>query len=117
MAALTCKATVRFKAFTPAMLRLLRGVYAVAETLTDPPAIVITSANDSAHSEKSRHYTDEAIDLRVKNMPTEASRRQLVIALREELGPAFTVLYEGAGTANAHLHLQPRKGTIYRGPI
>jgi hypothetical protein len=117
MARVTCKASVRFKAFTPAMLRMLRGVYYVALAMTEPPAIVVTSANDSTHSANSRHYSDEAIDLRVKNFPSEASIRQMVVALRDELGPAFTVLYEGAGTPNAHLHLQPRRFTTYEGPI
>jgi hypothetical protein len=117
MAALTVKATVRFKAFTPAMLRMLRGVYTVARELTEPGEIVITSANDSKHMAASKHYTDAALDLRVKNFPSESAIRQMVIALREELGPAFTVLYEGAGTPNAHLHLQPRRFTTYEGPI
>lgn len=116
MATLTCKPTVRFKAFTPALLHLLRGVYAVAAPLVAPAAIVITSANDSTHSPTSRHYSDEAIDLRVKTFPSEAARLRFAAALRAELGPAFTVLYEGAGTLNAHLHLQPKKGTAYDGP-
>jgi hypothetical protein len=117
MATLTCKSTVRFRAFTPAMMRMLRGIYRVAETLAEPPSIVVTSANDSTHSANSRHYTDEALDIRTKNLPSEAAARQLVVALREELGPAFTVLYEGAGTPNAHLHLQVRRFTTYGGPI
>jgi hypothetical protein len=117
MAALTCKSTVRFKAFPPAMLRMLRAVYTVARELTEPPEIVITSANDSTHSEHSQHSRDTALDLRVKNIPTEAGRRELAAELRAELGPSFTVLYEAAGTPNAHLHLQVRKGHSYAGPI
>jgi hypothetical protein len=117
MALVTCKASVRFKAFTPAMLRMLRGVYHVAQTLTEPPAVVITSANDSTHSANSKHYSDQAIDLRVKNFPNEAAIRQMASALRGELGPAFTVLYEAAGTPNAHLHLQVRRFGTFEGPI
>jgi hypothetical protein len=108
---MTCKPSVRFKAFTPALLRILRAVYAVA------PACVITSANDSTHSPNSRHYTNEAIDIRTKDLPTEQAKRDLVAALRRELGPAFTVLYEDPGGPNQHLHLQPRKGTAYQGPV
>lgn len=113
MASLVCKPSVRFKAFTPALLRLLRGVYHVACDTVDPPEIVITSANDSTHGTGSRHYTDEALDLRVHSFATEAARLRFAQALRNELGPAFTVLYESAGTPNAHLHLQVRKSHTY----
>lgn len=117
MAGLVCKSGVRVKAFTPALLRLLRGVWTVAQGCTDVSDVVITSANDSAHHAQSRHYTNEALDLRVHNFSSDAARRRFVAALRTELGPAFTVLYEGAGTPNAHLHLQVRKNTTYEGPI
>ena len=66
MAILVCKPTVRFSVFTPTLLRLLRGVYTVARTLDTPSEVVITSANDSQHSPQSRHYLNEALDLRVK---------------------------------------------------
>lgn len=116
MARLICKPTVRFKAFTPALLRILRGVYTLAVTVDTPADIVITSANDSTHSPTSQHYQDAAIDLRTHNFPSETARLKFAAQLRAELGPAFTVLYEGAGTPNAHLHVQPKKGTVYEGP-
>jgi hypothetical protein len=116
VAALTCKPSVRFKAFTPALLRILRAVYTVAQGL-DLSEVVITSANDSGHMVTSRHYTDEAIDLRTKNFPTEASKLRFAAALRADLGPAFTVLYEYPKRENQHLHIQPRRGTTYAGPV
>jgi hypothetical protein len=106
----TCKSSVRFKGFTPALLRMLRALHAVA------PACVITSANDSTHSPTSRHYTNEALDIRTKDLPTEQAKRDLVAALRRELGSAFTVLYEDPGGANQHIHIQPKRGTVYSGP-
>ena len=117
MAALTCKDSVRFKAFMPALLRILRGVHAVASRLVKPDQVVITSASDGVHSVGSRHYTHEALDLRVHNFPTQTAVRAFVSALRAELGPAFTVLYEGHGTPNAHIHVQPKKGTTYEGAV
>lgn len=113
MAALTCKATVRFKVFTPALMHMLVSLYAIARDITAVPEIVITSVNDSQHMAGSRHYSNEAIDLRVKNLPNEAARQQLISELKAELGPAFTVLYEHAGTPQAHIHLQPKRGTVY----
>ena len=115
MAALTCKPTVRFKCFTPALLRILRAVYVVAQSF-ELSEIVITSANDSTHAVTSRHYTDEALDLRTKSFPSEAAKVRFAAALRAELGPAFTVLYENPKTVGQHLHVQPPKGTTYTGP-
>ncbi|HYE87468.1 MAG TPA: hypothetical protein VEA16_13995 [Vicinamibacterales bacterium] len=117
MAGLVCKPTVRFKAFTPALLRILRGVFTVAQACTDVPDVVITSANDSTHSPKSRHYTNEAVDLRSRSFPSSTAKQRFAALLRAELGPAFTVLYEGAGTPQEHWHIQPKKGTDYVGPV
>lgn len=111
MTTMPCKPGVRFKGFTAALIRILRAVWTVDPTRT------ITSANDATHSPSSRHYTNEALDLRVHDLPSEAARRRVAAALRAELGPAFTVLYESPGTPNAHIHIQPRKGTTYEGPI
>lgn len=117
MAGLICKPSVRFTAFTPALLRILRAVYTVASTCTDVSNVVITSANDSTHGEKSRHYTNEALDLRSKSFPTVAAKQRFAARLRADLGSAFTVLYEGAGTPNEHWHVQPKKGTTYEGTV
>lgn len=117
MAALSCKTSVRFREFTPALVRLLRGVFAVAQSCADVAAVVITSANDSAHGEHSRHYKNEALDLRSKSFPSAEAKERFSASLRAELGPAFTVLFEGAGTDNEHWHLQPKRGTTYAGPV
>ena len=113
MAALVCKDSVRFKAFTPALMRLLSGTYRVAKRAQTVPEVVITSANDSVHGKTSRHYKNEALDFRTRNFPDEAAKLAFADALRAELGPAFTVLYEDPGGANQHLHAQPRRGTRY----
>lgn len=117
MAVLTCKPSVRFKTFTPALTYILDKVRRTAERTSHVPEVVITSANDSTHSPNSRHYTDEAIDLRTKNFPTEAAKRAFAAQLRVELGDAFTVLYESAGTPNEHLHVQVRKGRSFSGLV
>lgn len=116
MTPLHCKATVRVKGFTPALLRILTAVYVVGQTITDPPEIVVTSINDSTHGPNSRHYTNEAVDIRSQSFPSLASKTRFATALRAELGPAFTVLFESAGTPNEHWHLQPKKGTTYHWP-
>ena len=117
MAALVCKQTVRFRRFTPALMRILRAVYDVTRGQSEPSEVVITSVNDSTHGPQSRHYTDEAIDVRTKHFASETAKLRFAALLRAELGPAFTVLYENPAGENQHLHIQPRKGTVYEGPV
>ena len=113
MACLTCKPSVRFKDFPPAMIAILSGLSAVARATATVPELVITSANDSTHAPTSRHYAGEAVDIRSKHFPSAAAREAFAAALRQQLGPAFTVLLEDDGGPNEHLHIQPKKGTAY----
>jgi|SRR3990167_11011318 len=109
----SCKPSVRFKRFTPAMMTLLNALYAadLGKVEGQPEDLVITSANDSTHGDGSRHYTDEALDVRSKTFATEQAKDAFRANLTKQLGPKFTVLYEGKGTPNQHFHCQPKKGT------
>ncbi len=75
---------------------------------------VITSGNDSAHMKGSRHFSDEAIDVRTKTF-TSAYKRTLRKRFEDALGPQFRVLLEGEGTTNEHMHAQVKKGTVFHG--
>lgn len=66
----------------------------------------ITSGNDSKHMEGSKHYDGRAVDLRVHNLPDEDTRQRVAALLAAALGPQFTVIYEGSGTPQAHIHCQ-----------
>jgi hypothetical protein len=108
---LTTKSGVRFATITPALLHMLATVERLSRTLFGLPeeGLVITSGSDSTHMAGSKHYSGEAIDLRSKTFhPT--IKQGFVVALRSALGPQFTVLLEGEGTPNEHLHLQVKKG-------
>lgn len=113
---LTTKATVRFAVITPALLRMLDVVERLSRTLPGLPdaGLVITAGSDGMHRTGSRHYTGEAIDLRSKTLHTDV-RGLLMAALREELGPQFTVLLEDAGAPNEHVHCQVRRGQRFEG--
>lgn len=76
--------------------------------------LVVTSGNDSTHSTGSRHYTDEAIDLRSHNFVSRAAKREFRVWWEEYLGPQFRVLLEQEGTPNEHFHAQVKKGHTYR---
>ena len=118
MARVTCKTSVRFKGFTRGLIRILVGVQRVAER-PQMKEIVITSANDGRHSQRprSRHYTNEALDVRSRNFASGAARTTFVRRLRRELGPWFYVVYENHGKPSAHFHVQVRKGARYVGAL
>jgi hypothetical protein len=111
---LICKASVRFKRFTPAMMAILAGIYEadIDEADGQPTDLVITSANDSTHGDGSRHYRDEAIDLRSKTFP-EGLKEPFRADLQRRLGPKFRVLLENRGTLNEHFHCQVKKGQTF----
>jgi hypothetical protein len=113
MAKLTVKANCRVKQYTPALLHLLVRTERFVESLLEMDEVVVTSINDSTHGAGSRHYTNEAIDLRTKNMPSREFVRWFRRALEELLGAQFRVLLEDEGTDNEHLHAQVRKGHTY----
>ncbi len=110
---LECKDNVRFRRLTPAMLRMLTALGDLAETDVAPKPLVITSANDGNHEQGSRHYTDEALDLRLHNFASRGTVLRFKALLEKRLGPQFTVLWEDEGTPNEHLHCQVRKGLTY----
>lgn len=109
------KTSVRFKRFTPAMLRMLVALQDLTRSNGGivPDVLVITSANDSNHAKDSRHYTDEALDLRTHNFANAGCVARFVALLEKQLGPQFTVLLEDEGNENQHVHCQVRKGLTY----
>ena len=99
---------------------LRRLVRVLAETGADHAAtgwwtgdLVITSANDSRHGPGSKHYTNEAIDVRSHNFRDATAKHLFRTAYELALGPQFRVLLEGLGTPNEHFHAQVRKGHAY----
>lgn len=78
--------------------------------------LTITSGNDSQHAKDSRHYRDEAIDLRTHNIRT-AKRGFLREYLEAKLNGAwpgkFRVLHEYPNTDSEHLHVQVTKGETF----
>lgn len=99
------KESVKLNPTAPAIKTMLAALYTQSEL--DNREYTVTSANDSTHTSGSRHYTDEAIDIRVHDVyePHKLARR-----LQEQLGERFTVLLEHEGQPNAHIHCQVRKG-------
>src|SRR5215203_5773686 len=104
----TSSRNVHFGEFTPAMRRILNVLCQLNDTQNY--GFVITSANDSTHMEHSRHYANEALDIRTHNL---RDPEQVQIELTIQLGSRFTVLLEGRGSPNEHLHIQSARNRKY----
>lgn len=49
----------------------------------------VTSLNDGNHRKKSFHYSDQAVDLRTRNLPSEAAKRSATRKLADLLGASL----------------------------
>jgi hypothetical protein len=112
------KKSVRIKTYSLPVKEILDSLFLIDGTGSPdlPEDIWITSINDSRHSSNSRHYTDEAIDVRSKNFRSRQAKRdfrsQLEIQLNMRYGfLVYRVLLEKLGKKNEHFHVQVRKGT------
>lgn len=93
-----------------AIIHILRALLTFAGTIeTD---IVITSGNDDVHMKTSKHYKDQAVDVRSKTL-SEEEKKQFKAFMTGYLGPRFSILLENKGTVNEHFHIQVKKGEAY----
>lgn len=110
------KPGVRIKNITPAMAWMLYRLEQFHRIFAGfPTNLTITSINDSKHMEGSRHYTDEAIDIRSHNFESREQKLDFKMRFNDFLGPKFTVLLESEGKPNEHFHVQVKKGQSFFG--
>lgn len=74
--------------------------------------IYITSGNDSEHMVRSKHYTNEALDIRSKDFPNQSLKHSFLARVLERLGSKYDGLLEDEGRANEHFHIEydPKDG-------
>ena len=109
-----CKSTVVFKGFSWGLVRILETLVTISRAFPEwfpDGQLDITSANDSDHSKVplSRHYTNEAVDVRTHDL-AEPVKDAFLIALSRMLGPGFMTQIEFRGGVNEHLHIQVMRG-------
>lgn len=88
---------------------MLRGLYAIngawdayfAEAVQAYP-LIVTSGRDGDHSESSRHYTGDAVDIRTRHLD-ETVKEKLVEVIQKFCGSDFWVLLEPT-----HIHIEYR---------
>lgn len=87
---------------TPKNLVIAAAIANVAEILG--VSLVITSGTDSVHKTGSKHYTGEALDMRISNIP-EALLPKVLAMLSARLGKGYEVIKEAD---HAHLEYDPK---------
>ena len=69
---------------------------------TSDSCVWVTSANDSTHMKTSRHYSNEAFDIRTSNvLEGEEAVQKWADNIKKELGKDYDVINE-----KNHLHLE-----------
>lgn len=67
--------------------------------------LTITSLNDSTHSATSLHYADQAVDLRIRNIPASIGAGTIADEIRQRLNKHYDVILE---ERHIHIEYQPR---------
>lgn len=65
----------------------------------------VTSGNDKVHARGSKHYTDEALDIRTKHL-SKPDKHNLKNELKRRLGRDYDVILEDEGGVNEHIHAE-----------
>lgn len=107
--------TVHLKVLTPALAWIFYKLSLFHEERLSPQPneLVITSINDSVHTPGSKHYSNEAIDLRSHSFLTDEHKIMFAMRFQDYLGPKFRVLLEHIGEDNEHFHIQVKKGMSF----
>jgi hypothetical protein len=90
------KGTVR----CPKVCIIIAAAHNARMALGIPGDTYVTSVNDSKHMAGSKHYSDEAADLRTRDLSTVDVQRWAA-AIRKRLGPDYDVVIE-----SDHLHVE-----------
>lgn len=63
--------------------------------------MVWTSGRDGKHSNKSKHYRGDAVDLRIWNLPDDVSPKEMAQRIRSKLNHHYDVVLE-----KTHIHIE-----------
>jgi len=107
--------SVIFQEYSASLCRILTVLEEIHRTkkTEQPENLIITSVNDGRHKIDSKHYKNQALDLRSKNFKDEIDKADFMEALSKALGPKFTVIYEFPGGVSEHFHIQVKRGEEY----
>jgi hypothetical protein len=85
----------------------------VCQKLGVDSEFTVTSVADGVHAVKgSLHYAGAAFDMRIHDLPDDASKASLRAELEVALGSDFDVVLEDAGQPNEHLHVEHQPKSV-----
>jgi hypothetical protein len=85
---------------TPAVVTIAAAAVNAKNALLLQSDTVVTSGNDSHHMKGSRHYSDQALDLRTRDL-TPAQIQAWAVEIRRRLGAGYDVVVE-----SDHIHVE-----------
>lgn len=85
---------------TPKVVQIAAAAVNAKNALALPGDTMITSGNDSTHMKGSRHYDDQALDFRTRDL-TAPQIRAWAAEIRRRLGAGFDVVIE-----SDHIHVE-----------
>lgn len=101
-----CKESVRFAILRPYIYNHFQAFNQIFKRFG---VDCIITCGTEAHSIDDPHTHGLAVDLRSKHLPTSEAKHEALEALRQELGPLYTVILENEGKDQEHFHVQVRK--------
>ncbi len=106
MPTLSLKPNVRLDKLTPQMVVGLMIAWSIYSGFGYD--LTVTSGEDGTHSDLSKHYQGDALDLRTKHVP--ADKLALILAtMKAACDNQYDVVLEGAdtpGSTGQHIHLE-----------
>lgn len=100
-------ANLKFKAgvIVPKVVIIAAAVINAANELSFAGDVTVTSGSDPGHMHGSKHYTNEALDVRSKTVPTALKHKWLAV-IKRRLGRDYDVILEHEGKAQEHFHIE-----------
>lgn len=98
--------SVRVSALSQGIVNAFDEMHLVASAM-GYPAPLVTSGNDSSHSRNSKHFSNDAVDIRCNsaNGMTKNKCISYVLSMKAALGSRYDVIYEDYGNSNSHIHV------------
>ena len=100
MTELKVKSTVK-----PKSLVIAAAVINAANEIGLDVDVVITSGNDGKHMDESKHYSNQALDIRSKTLD-DIETPLFMRVIRRRLGKGYQVMLENNGRPNEHIHVE-----------
>ena len=106
------KGGVNIEKLCDQIIEILPTLSQAFKKVADAP-LIITSGNDGRHTSNSKHYSNMALDLRVKHLSRSEAKR-VYQELRKNLDSSYRLIYNQPGHYD-HIHVDYSGGRLAMG--